>query len=757
MHAGAQRSILVGVHVGSPLQDVEATLHALFENTAQPFTVRLLPDPADEQEAQALQRALDAFPGVPQRPGAPGQGPAACFNRLIAESADIFVFLEGGARPAPGWLDTLLAALDAEPSNGLAGPSTNRGWNEQALAPHCATSLVALWEQADTLAARYGTEWATLEPLHSLADFCYVVKNEVVAAVGRADEAYGQGPCWEMDYSVRAARAGFRGAWAKGAYVHRAPPQRAEAQALLLEDSKRLYQDRFCALRAEESQAADYHAHCAGDDCRHFALPERTRIHLPLPAHPALPLRVVQTDRPLVSCIMPTRGRPEFVAQSIRYFQRQDWPHRELVVVHEDEHDLPARIDDPRVRCVRVPAGTSIGAKRNEAVRLAHGEVIAHWDDDDWYGDERLSRQLAPLLHNLADVSGLSAMLLMAIQHGEFWAASRALFRRLFVENVSGGTLVFWRSLWQQHGHYPATSLREDADFLVKIMRGGARLCRVPGQELCIYVRHQGNTWKFREGRYLQESEWTRVAPPDCVGRDMDFYFPELAPPPEQAEPPLVSCIMPTADRRAFVAQAIRDFLEQDYPRRELVVVDDGNDSVADLIPSRDDIRYVRLNGRSSIGAKRNIACELARGEVVVHWDDDDWHAPAWLRSQVDALLAADADICGLDKVYFYRPDARQAWQYVWDGDAHWVYGGTLCYRRDFWRAAPFPDVNTGEDNAFVWKARPERVAVNPQHHLYVARVHAGNTSPKATNGRRWHQQPVEQVERLLLEQCHAA
>ena len=36
----------------------------------------------------------------------------------------------------------------------------------------------------------------TLEPLHSLSDFCYVVRNEVVAAIGAADTAYGQGP-WE--------------------------------------------------------------------------------------------------------------------------------------------------------------------------------------------------------------------------------------------------------------------------------------------------------------------------------------------------------------------------------------------------------------------------------------------------------------------------------------------------------------------------------------------------------------------------------
>jgi glycosyltransferase involved in cell wall biosynthesis len=38
---------------------------------------------------------------------------------------------------------------------------------------------------------------------------------------------------------------------------------------------------------------------------------------------------------------------------------------------------------------------------------------------------------------------------------------------------------------------------------------------------------------------------------------------------------PIASCIIPTANRRRFVPQAIRYFLTQDYPNKELIVVDD--------------------------------------------------------------------------------------------------------------------------------------------------------------------------------------
>ena len=77
--------------------------------------------------------------------------------------------------------------------------------------------------------------------------------------------------------------------------------------------------------------------------------------------------------------------------------------------------------------------------------------------------------------------------------------------------------------------------------------------------------------------------------------------------PPESPAIPLVSCVMPTRNRRQFVGQSIWYFLRQDYPNKELIVVDDGEDNVADLIPTDARIRYHRLDGPISVGAKRNI------------------------------------------------------------------------------------------------------------------------------------------------------
>ena len=211
---------------------------------------------------------------------------------------------------------------------------------------------------------------------------------------------------------------------------------------------------------------------------------------------------------------------------------------------------------------------------------------------------------------------------------------------------------------------------------------------------------------------------------------------------------PMVSCIMPTADRRTFLPQAIRHFLKQDYPGRELIIVDDGSDSVADLIPEHETIRYVRLPERISMGAKHNLACHMARGEMIVHLDDDDWNAAWRLSYQVESLLQhPEKGICGLSRVLFYEPTAQQAWEYLYPSNGRpWVYGATFCYRRAFWERHRFPDMNEGADTTYIWNLDGSQVLPLENHRFFVATVHPGNTSPKRTHTCGWQPRPSSDI-----------
>jgi glycosyltransferase involved in cell wall biosynthesis len=139
----------------------------------------------------------------------------------------------------------------------------------------------------------------------------------------------------------------------------------------------------------------------------------------------------------------------------------------------------------------------------------------------------------------------------------------------------------------------------------------------------------------------------------------------------------MISCLLLTADRRRFIPGAVQRFLEQDYPDRELLILDDGVSPVADLVPKDERIRYFRLPSRSTVGAKRNLGCQYARGEFIAHWDDDDWMATWRLSYQMGELLRFGADLCGLRQIYFWGPDPGQAWEYIYEADSMpWVAGG---------------------------------------------------------------------------------
>lgn len=214
----------------------------------------------------------------------------------------------------------------------------------------------------------------------------------------------------------------------------------------------------------------------------------------------------------------------------------------------------------------------------------------------------------------------------------------------------------------------------------------------------------------------------------------------------------MVTCLMPTCNRPQFVRRAIELFLQQDYDDRELLVLDDGDADVRHLVPDDSRIRYVRLETRLVLGAKRNLGCELAHGDLIVHWDDDDWSATWRVRYQVEQL-AAGADIGGLDRVLFHDPSVNQAWEYEYPrGCMPWVYGATLIYTKAFWRRSPFPPLSVGEDSRFVWANVPKRILAHGNRCFFVATVHAGNTSRKDTRGHRWRRYPIESLQALMRQ-----
>lgn len=197
---------------------------------------------------------------------------------------------------------------------------------------------------------------------------------------------------------------------------------------------------------------------------------------------------------------------------------------------------------------------------------------------------------------------------------------------------------------------------------------------------------------------------------------------------------PAVSCLMPTCDRRLLARRAIDHFLNQDYGNRELVVVDDGEDPVDDLVPPGDLVRYHRLDTRRSIGWKRQFACEVADGDVLVQWDDDDWYGDQRVRRQVDPIARGDAEVSALLWDYLYDVPGRRFWRKsatfrVNHLDS--VVCGTLAFTRSAWRrSAGYRDVSLGEDIGMLTELvrQGARFARVKSDGIFVCVRHSGNS-----------------------------
>jgi O-antigen biosynthesis protein len=249
---------------------------------------------------------------------------------------------------------------------------------------------------------------------------------------------------------------------------------------------------------------------------------------------------------PLVSCIMPTRDRRDFVFQAIQYFQRQDYPSRELLIIDDATQDLSMELpNDSRIRYILEPPGLSVGAKRNRGCELARGQIIAHWDDDDWYAPSRLSSQVQPIVTGSADISAFSDCTFFDLSQWMFWRCTPVIFGRMYVGGAHAGTLVYRRKLFELGIRYPRVSLAEDAHFLYQCHQRGATVQHLLSGNLFLYVRHSQSTWKFTCGEYIDARQWTRVPEPDIPEADRQFFevrstakrgLESVSPPPQRLQ-----------------------------------------------------------------------------------------------------------------------------------------------------------------------------------------------------------------------------
>ncbi len=181
---------------------------------------------------------------------------------------------------------------------------------------------------------------------------------------------------------------------------------------------------------------------------------------------------------------------------------------------------------------------------------------------------------------------------------------------------------------------------------------------------------------------------------------------------------PAVACVMLANGRPDMVKRAIKSFRAQTYENKRLLVYCNGS-PITRMVEGNHDIVDWATNyaaDNKSIGKLRNEANECAWGDIICHFDSDDWSHPNRIAEQVALLQSSGAECVGYDEMLFWRlaPCGRwdcegsgccrgcEAWLYRAAGCMHiknYAIGTSMMYWRKTWEEFPFPDYSPGCDD----------------------------------------------------------
>ena len=227
-----------------------------------------------------------------------------------------------------------------------------------------------------------------------------------------------------------------------------------------------------------------------------------------------------------------------------------------------------------------------------------------------------------------------------------------------------------------------------------------------------------------------------------------NFFCP---PPLHQTECPPISIITPTYNRQKLIDIAFHNLLVTDYPKDKIewVVIEDNEKTphmAAEKIISFQiqvpdiKIKYIPIEGRMSIGEKRNHAIEHASNDIIVFMDDDD-HYPetslrrrvAWLTKGTKCGRSGEVTIACCTTLALYDLIRGVSAVNVPPYDipfAQRISEATLTFKKSAWIERKFPNVSISEGEDWI-SGREDQVIEMPPQQIIVAFSHNSNQSSR--------------------------
>jgi glycosyltransferase involved in cell wall biosynthesis len=124
---------------------------------------------------------------------------------------------------------------------------------------------------------------------------------------------------------------------------------------------------------------------------------------------------------------------------------------------------------------------------------------------------------------------------------------------------------------------------------------------------------------------------------------------------------PLVSILIPAYNSEKWIKETIESALNQTWPRKEIIIVDDGSRDRTFEIARKYESNSVKVLSQENKGgpSARNAALSIAQGDFIQWLDHDDLLAPDKISQQLKKCETVNMDILlsGSFGTFYYNPN----------------------------------------------------------------------------------------------------
>ena len=457
-------------------------------------------------------------------------------------------------------------------------------------------------------------------------------------------------------------------------------------------------------------------------------------------------------QKPKISVIIPTRNRASFITRAVGLFRAQDWANKELLILDDsDTENINVKRQTKMHQDIQYFYQTrrlTIGEKRNILASRCTGELIAHFDDDDYYSPQYLSWMFNALQKADADLVKLSGWYVLHQKSGTlgFWdtedftsqnhtfcgdlevRAEQRTFSREELESFVSGygfSYLYKKASWEK-ANFPNQSHGEDSIFVEKLRQNNNRIHFAHDEEaICLHIIHPSNTSRCFPNYILPKALCQKLFP-------NTNYF---EPPGKRNEYPTVTICTLTHNREQCIYRLQRCIEKQDYPleKIEWLILDDSQEYKHSLRISTETkirVKYQRLPHRLSLGAKRNLSHKLCSGDYIVYMDDDDYYYPSRVRHAVEQLIEEGKEIAGSTSLLIYFSHDKTLWLSGPFGPNH-ATAGSFAMTREFARNHSYSSTcECNEEREFLRNYTIPMSQLSPEQTM-ICISHESNTFDK--------------------------